>query len=69
MSLKQMHILLISLSIGLAVALAAWAIRAYAEPAGTAWHLGLAALALVGGTTLCLYLAAFVRNAHRPGLL
>lgn len=69
MSLKQMHILLISLSIGLTVALAVWAIRAYADPAGAAWHLGLAALSLVGGATLCVYLAAFVRNARQIGLL
>ncbi len=68
MTLRQMHIFFITLAVALTVAVAAWAIRAYVEPTGTASHLGLAVLSLLVGTTLWTYLAAFLRKARRIGL-
>lgn len=68
MSLKYMHIFFITLSIGMSVAVGAWGIRAYWEPTGTAWHLALAVASILAGTTLWMYLAAFVQKARRIGL-
>ncbi len=68
MSLKNIHILFIVLSIALTVMMGVWAAGMYASPTGSAGYLVTAALSLLAGAALTVYAVKFMQKARRIGL-
>ncbi len=68
MSLKNIHILFIVLSIALTVMMGVWAAGMYALPTGSAGYLVTAALSLLASAALTVYAVKFVQKARRIGL-
>ncbi len=68
MSLKNIHILFIVLSIALTVMMGVWAAGRYASPTGSVGYLVTAALSLLAGAALTFYAVKFVQKARRIGL-
>lgn len=68
MSLKNFHLIFIILSVGLALAMGAWAIGMYLSPLGGAGYLATALGSLLVAALLAVYAVTFVRKTRRAGI-
>ena len=67
-SLRGIHFLFITASIGLAVMVSLWGSGMYISGRGTWGHLAFAAGSLLSALAMAIYLVAFVRKARKIGM-